>query len=353
MMCDEYRRKSAAERKHYADNQLLCVNCLGKHKITDCPSKRLCSVCAEKHHTSLHDTFRKAPVEKDIAQAVHVAYSLSRYQPSVLLATARILVADRFGNPHAARDLIDQGSETTIITENLAQRLRLPRRNTAVAVFGVGGHQTGVAKGLVVLKLSARSGGRSVTSSAIILLRLTGYASKSVASTRDWPHVQGLELADPDPTSTDPIDVLLGADIYSSIVLEGLLKGAKLHPLAKKTIFGWILSSPIKSEEERRTTTTHQCTVGLPLSSLVRRFWEQEELPLSPSPLTKAEMKCEELFALSHTRTPEGRYVVRLPVASMLPDLSETRKAAVQSLLRTEKRFQKKTTNSRSSMKTS
>lgn len=76
MLCDEYKRKSAVERKQYADNHLLCINCLGKHKVTDCPSKRLCSVCAEKRHTSLHDAFRKATVEVDSVQTAHVAYSL-------------------------------------------------------------------------------------------------------------------------------------------------------------------------------------------------------------------------------------------------------------------------------------
>lgn len=157
----------------------------------------------------------------------------------------------------------------------------------------------------------------------------------------DWPHIQGLKLADPDLSSSDPIDVLLGADIYASILRHGLRKGSKLQPVAQKTMFGWILSGRISSTEEQGGIATHQCSVGEPLSVLVRRFWEQEELPPSPTPLTSEEQECEDLYVRTHTQTSDGRYVVRLPVRPTLPDLTETRVAAVRSLLRSERKFLK------------
>jgi len=45
---------------------------------------------------------------------------------SVLLATARVMASDQFG-AHPARALVDSGSETSLIIEPLAQRLRLHR----------------------------------------------------------------------------------------------------------------------------------------------------------------------------------------------------------------------------------
>jgi len=91
----------------------------------------------------------------------------------------------------------------------------------------------------------------------------------------------------------------------------------------------------------REEVATHQCNVGDSLSALVRRFWEQEELPPSSVPLTSEEQECEELFLRTHSRSPEGRYIVRLPVTAPLPNLAETRKAAAASLMRMEKRFLK------------
>lgn len=340
MVCSDFRGKSAQDRRQLVDTNHLCANCLGKHKINDCPSKRLCSVCSEKHHTSLHDAFRKASVSEDAVRTSHVAHSTQQRRTSVLLATARVRIADRYGNLQDARALIDQGSEATIITEKLAQRLRLPRQHTSVAVFGVGGQQTGVARGRISISVWPRVGKTIVTTSALILPRLTGYPASSDAPVSEWSHIRGLELADPDLSSPDSIDVLLGADVYSSILCDGLRKGSRLQPVAQKTIFGWILSGRIRTAD-KEGITTHQCTVGESLSALVRRFWEQEELPPSPTPLTGEEQECEELFARTHTRTSEGRYVVRIPVRPTLPDLTETRVAAIRSLLRSERKFQR------------
>lgn len=94
----------------------------------------------------------------------------------MLLATARIRVVDQYGNLQETRVLIDQGSEATMITEKLAQRLRLSRQHTSVAVFGVG-QQTEVARGRVKLSVWARSGDISTSTSVLILPHLTGYPS--------------------------------------------------------------------------------------------------------------------------------------------------------------------------------
>ncbi|KMQ88134.1 hypothetical protein RF55_12433 [Lasius niger] len=85
---------------------------------------------------------------------------------------------------------------------------------------------------------------------------------------------------------------------YQDLILikDNLLR-ALLQPdsisaraLAQRTIFDWILSGPVRTEEERKDTMA-QCTVGSPLSTFVRRFWEQEGLPLPPSSLTKEDQE--------------------------------------------------------------
>jgi len=80
-----------------------------------------------------------------------------------------VRVSDRFGVPHVARALIDQGSETSLIAESLTQQLKLPRSHTSVSVYGVGGKMTGVARGLVDRSISPWKGGSPMTVSALIL----------------------------------------------------------------------------------------------------------------------------------------------------------------------------------------
>ncbi|XP_068993220.1 uncharacterized protein [Neodiprion pinetum] len=72
---------------------------------------------------------------------------------------------------------------------------------------------------------------------------------------------------------------------------------------------------------------------------MVQQFWQQEELPNAPPSLTSDEQICENTYATGHSRTPEGRYIVRLPTSSRTMDLSDTQRAAERSLNYTFKRF--------------
>lgn len=56
--------------------------------------------------------------------------------------------------------------------------------------------------------------------------------------------------------------------------------------------------------------------------------------------MSAAEKTCEELYATTHYRKSDGRYVVRLPLAHALPDLSDTRRAAIRLLSSMERRFE-------------
>lgn len=47
------------------------------------------------------------------------------------------------------------------------------------------------------------------------------------------------------PTS---IDLILGADVYSDLILTGLITGP---PIAQSTIFGWMLSGPKPDKLDR------------------------------------------------------------------------------------------------------
>lgn len=338
MFCEDYKRKSAAERKLHVTESGLCVNCLGRHKVAECSSKRNCTACGERHHTSLHDAFREL-----VATTSHVIQPLKTKPVKVLLATARVRVADRHGGWHPARALIDQGSESSFVSERLTQRLQLPRVASAITILGVGGQTAGTARGRVSLMFQARSSATAMSVTALILPRLTLYTGMLADGTHLWPHIRDLELADPDYCSADPINVLLGADVYAHILEQGLRKGGAMEPVAQKTSLGWILSGAVE-ETSKLPVNSLQCQVEEDLASLVSRFWETEEIRQAGRPLSQDEIECEEHFRRTHSRASDGRYIVRLPVIEPLPDLSSTRNAAARSWKHSEKRFERDAT---------
>ncbi|XP_011858553.1 PREDICTED: uncharacterized protein LOC105556088 [Vollenhovia emeryi] len=344
MMCDTFRGKSAGDRKRFVDDTQLCLNCLGKHKVSECKSKRNCTVCEGRHHSSLHEACRSRAVEaapavgNDVVSTL-VAQRQSGSRCAVLLATARIQARDRFGEMHSTRALVDQGSETSIVTEAFAQRLRLSRTRASIAIFGVGGRQINVANGRLEFEISPTNGGRTFPVSAIVLPRLTIYAGVSSLAMAEWSHLRGLELADPDYMSADNVEVLLGADVYAEILETGIRRGGAREPIAQRTALGWIVSGVAGPVTSHATTMLHQCSFGEPLAALVKRFWEQEEITVPDASLTREERECEERFVSTHTREPDGRYCVRLPTILPLPDCSSTRGVALQTLARLERRF--------------
>ncbi|KMQ84479.1 gag-pol polyprotein precursor, partial [Lasius niger] len=198
---------------------------------------------------------------------------------------------------------------------------------------------TGVARGLVDLSISPWKGGSPMTVSALVLPRLTLYSGGFRTTRRAWAHLDGLELADPEFLASDPVDLLLGADVCADILQEGLRRGGPQEPVAQQTTLGWILSGTINLTSEARCIRTHQCHGDADLPDLVQRFWRQEEVNPTAAPLSADELEAEDHFVRTHYRNKDGRYVVRLPLKSPLSDLTATRRSAVRLLEQMERRF--------------
>ncbi|XP_025264482.1 uncharacterized protein LOC105257606 [Camponotus floridanus] len=334
MFCDLYQSKTAEEKRRHIETNDLCLNCLGKHKVSECTSQKTCSLCRARHHSTLHEAC--STVEG--AKTSHLAQHKTEATMSVLLATARVRVMDRFGRVHTARALVDQGSESSLVSEALAQRLRLGRSPTSVAVYGIGGKQTGLARGQVTLQIRSLCDGPLINVTALVFPQLTLYEGGIKADRRAWTHIHGLELADPDFLATDPVDILLGADVYAMILQEGR-QGKLREPVAQKTALGWILSGAVGTTSTSRHASAHHCLVEEDLGALVQKFWQQEELSDAAVALSPEDQECENFFRQTHLRSADGRYVVRLPVVSPLPDFSAMRSTALRVLFSMERRF--------------
>ncbi|XP_071634081.1 uncharacterized protein [Temnothorax longispinosus] len=83
----------------------------------------------------------------------------------------------------------------------------------------------------------------------------------------------------------------------------------------------------------------HHCTLLEELSDQLKRFWEVEELP-QKTHLSPEEMRCEEHFVSTHSRAPNGQYIVRLPFKSGPPiEIGESKSSAIALYSRLEARL--------------
>lgn len=170
--CVDFNSKSANERKSTIESSRLCYNCLGNHPVAKCQSTKNCLTCKARHHSMLHAYVPPKTAEAS-ALSILPAVGQTDDRKAILLVTARVIVADRYGDPHAIRVLLDQGSEMSIISEALVQRLRLPQSQSAMRIFGIGGAQAGSTRGKVTVNLASRTTGAKITVVAFVLPRLS------------------------------------------------------------------------------------------------------------------------------------------------------------------------------------
>ncbi|XP_029174701.1 uncharacterized protein LOC114943277 [Nylanderia fulva] len=246
--------------------------------------------------------------------------------PTVLLATAWVDIHTSEGRCFKVRALLDQGSNFSFISEALSQTLRTKRQRTDLQIKGFGEKYAGSARSRVSLNLTPCEKLNPVFPvTAYVFPRITSYATSRIRPIESWPHLQGLSLAYPDPSSRHQIHMLIGADVYGSLLLRDLRQGPYGAPTAQSTSFGWIISGPTGSKETTsQEVTVLNCVSALDVDSLLQKFWEDKEIP-TPTSLTEEEEKCESYFAQTHSRDPDGRYVVRLHFKNALPiDIGES-----------------------------
>ncbi|XP_068991185.1 uncharacterized protein [Neodiprion pinetum] len=344
--CSTFRDKSLDQRREVVSAKKLRFNCRGPHQQKDCRSNKTCRVCNGRHHSLLHrnsssistaanrgtsqgqaavaqPAVRNAPISKSASQGSnHSAQPTIIKRSPVLFATVQLIAFNpETGERIIARALLDQGSKSSFVTESLAQQLRLRRHQATIPIIGVGAHQSAVE--------------------ALVHPRLTSYLPSFRLLVENWPHLRGLNLADPSFAHPSQINVILGADTYSNIIGQGVRRGAPGTPIAQETQFGWVFSGCVSAEAARPSygaVQGFQCSLNHELLDLVQKFWKPDEVS-KPLVLTSEEERCEQHFRETVSRTASGRYVVRLPLKDNSVELGNSRNPAHQMLLRLEKRF--------------
>jgi len=163
----------------------------------------------------------------------------------VLLATAWVGLYTSEGRRFKVRALLDQGSTVSFISASLCRTLRTKRQRVDLQIRCFGDNFTGFARSKVSLRLGpCAKPGPTFPFTAYVFQRITTYAASQVRFPPSWPHLRDLELADPDPASRQPIYLLIGVDLYGSLLMSDLRQGPLGTPTAQRTALGWIISGP-------------------------------------------------------------------------------------------------------------
>ncbi|KAJ8723413.1 hypothetical protein PYW08_003325 [Mythimna loreyi] len=377
--CPKFSKESNEARRKFALENNLCFVCLlNNHSAKNCKNTLKCQVCKHRHHSLLHpggasgsnigedrstvreelssvaSTSAKDDIKNCIAVVTAQAEGSSKPMVSclstgtsrktVLLTTALIKVESKDGSYRVVRALLDQGSQGSFVTESTVQYLGLHKTPSQQVVIGVGGDKSATAKSSVILTLRSRIDPSVVIRvNAFVLKSVTALLPATKVTRVEWVDLTDDDLADPEYYRPNKIDVLLGAEVYSQVIQEGIKKNVTGTLLAQDTKLGWILSGTFDVDQTINSSHITVMHSSLEADDMLKKFWELEAEPSRKKMFTEEENKCEQLFAATTERDSSGRYIVRLPLRDVDPAsaVGETRSIAEKRLKGLEIKFKK------------
>ncbi|XP_055306794.1 uncharacterized protein LOC129571052 [Sitodiplosis mosellana] len=369
--CDELIRMSLADRVKVIKRNNLCENCFYPHHVKSCPFQPACKKCSESHNSLLHvegkqiflnqvettaatemseSNSNDVPLEADddtLSQwSQRYFYHVNDQNDDEMLATA--LVPTSFNNRSALfKTLLDQGATANLISLNACRLLSIKFPRCKMTMTGVGNVPVGEALGRVTIEIgSAQNKDYKLIIRAVVVRcigEIVGFNRKIV---KDWTHLQNLPLADPTYFEPAKIDLLLGSATHGDVVLSGVVKGKREHPIAQHTELGWIVYGRMNISE-RTTAMCHHIKVNtldnqdFDLHAQLKAFWELEEVSHKRIP-TQEEQMAEDVFKNTVRRATDGKFVVDLPFKiNPWEQLGESRSIAERRYKSLQRRFAK------------
>lgn len=255
--CRRFLEMNLTKRQQVVKTYGYCANCLAhSHSQGSCFTKTGCKRCSKNHHTLLHahprlqQRSRKTsstrtqsrPKENQKDQEPDSSRSTSRSKTSseqtslsailkqnavTLLPTILAKINSKNGNS-ILRCLLDSGSKLSFITSKIVDKLGL----TTLALDD---------ETICLLTLiSIYDSNIRIQTTLKMNNRVAIHTPNKSLPDSYKKKFQNIMLADSEFYKSGSIDIILGVDIYSKIISEGILNRDGL-PTAQNTIFGWVI----------------------------------------------------------------------------------------------------------------
>jgi len=261
-----------------------------------------------------------------------------------VLATAVIKVKDSSGEFHHARALLDSGSQVNLVTEDLAQKLRIKRKESYLPLTTVNETSSAV-KHSIHFTCQSRVTDFKFCSEFWVVRSVSSYQPDRNLPYQQWNIPANLELADPYFFKAQKVDLLIGAEEFFNLICVGQIKISPNLPVMQKTVLGWIVTGKIKNSASSIFNVMIPSMIAdeRVVDTYVRKFWELEDL--TPSIKTKQftleQQQCEDHFVANVKRLESGRLQVNLPFKGDPCSLGSSYEYAKKRFLALERRVEK------------
>ncbi|XP_063545588.1 uncharacterized protein LOC134753595 [Cydia strobilella] len=249
--CQAFIDLSLQDKLKLVRDKCLCENCLRTgHAPSECRYGP-CRKCNKKHNSIIHEDEKEGASDKrsvallatdnaskspsssisdnNIARAQHVLqvsnahidedlYARLSSRRPVILATAIVEIPDSYGNYHKTRVILDNGSEGCLITEALCDKLNplcIQSTEELNGIMNLATHSSRVCEieiNSLVTNFKARLQCR-------VLPKLTSSLPTFPSKRNQFRIPDNVRLADPSFHESQPVEVLIGADIFWELLV--------------------------------------------------------------------------------------------------------------------------------------
>ncbi|XP_058810347.1 uncharacterized protein LOC131675396 [Phymastichus coffea] len=251
------------------------------------------------------------------------------------MTTAVIKFQNGRGNCYMARALLDSCSTVNLITEEFANKLKLPKLACSINIGAVDGSST-VSNNYVRATFHSVYNNSSHELNFLIVKKIIDYVPNETFPRERFDIPKNIKLADPEFHVPKSVDVLLASNTTLSLLSVGQIKldheGSQI--IFQKTMLGWVVAggSHVLTPSSRAS-----CNV-VKLDRLLERFWNIEDLDHEPLK-SRDDVACERHYVENTQRDESGRYIVRLPFRDNKFELGHSRRQALQRFQALERKF--------------
>ncbi|UYV69365.1 hypothetical protein LAZ67_6003331 [Cordylochernes scorpioides] len=314
--CASWHSMTVTKRMDEMRKVNACFRCLRVgHMRATCRTQIRCSHCRGPHHTALHlprpvsmenrahgeresrntQEPQASTGEQEVAlSGMHVRTAI----PKALLVTARVRIVGPQGVGITVLALLDQGSQSSFVHQDLLHHLTVPVQKVNAQIYWINNTRGEHVKQMVSCSVELLTESDwTIPIKALVVARMTGTLPSRdlrIPVPSSW---KALPLADPQFETSGRVDVILGADVYGSLLLPEFKYDEKTQLCAQKTRLGWIISGKLPSEGGGSPHMVYNIRVNYEenLDNILRRFWEVKEVPIRPAK-SGADEFCEELY---------------------------------------------------------
>lgn len=347
--CKDFLELPPSQRFSEIKKYKACINCLRRgHSAQECNGSS-CRTCNKRHNTLLHfDTstqvnepnqhMSKDQQVEQISQVLHNAQN----NTVVLLSTALLYINDAYGNFIQCRALLDSGSQSNFMTNELFNRLNIPFNKINIPISGIGSSKAKITR-TTNAEIHSKYTNYQTNISFLIMDKITDNIPQNTFRQSLFKIPENITLADPTFFKAGKIDILIGASIFYQLLSIGQIKNNNNQPVLQKTKLGWVIGGNLSTDDNPLLSAL--CNFSRAETNEVdkqlEKFWNIEECSQRNVIYSIEEAECESHFVETFQRDPSGRFIVKLPLRENFNQLGDSLDMAIQRFQSLERKFSK------------